>query len=246
MFGRLVTPRTGLIASIAAHALIGFSMLTAWPHLVHTNAIDVPVIPVELVTIGDDTNFAPVTRDWLPYRTADVARAPAAPAVPPETAPSFEMKLFPTKPVPPPTIGTEVKGTTPDARGHALTPTSAPADARAGDYNIIGVGDKTASMLSVLDALHNAIARCWVRSSIRTPQTDAVIVFELHLNRDGTVAKPPQLKSSDASGKAEDLRSQTEALRRAIYTCAPYQLPLEKYAIWQHAIVTFDTNKLPR
>jgi hypothetical protein len=34
------------------------------------------------------------------------------------------------------------------------------------------------------------------------------------------------------------------AARRAIYSCSPYKLPADRYAIWRDAVMTFDPRRL--
>jgi len=65
------------------------------------------------------------------------------------------------------------------------------------------------------------------------------VSYELFLNRDGSVAQPPQLTADSAAAAAGDpyMRAAAEAARRAIYTCAPYTLPADRYNQWHD--VTF-------
>jgi hypothetical protein len=240
LVGRFATPRTGIVTSFGLHAAVILSLLISWAPSHRGSSSDVPIIPVELVTIGDVSNFAPMTREQLPYPEADVAQAPAAPA---DAAPTFEMKLFPTKPPPPRTAESAVKSASPEGAGKASQATSAPADARIGDYEIKGVGDQTGATLSVLDALRNLIARCWVRPAGRF---DAKIAFELYLDRDGSISRPPLRKNEPSGASPAGLNVQAEAIRRAIYTCAPYQLPLSRYDQWHHSVVAFDLSKMGR
>ena len=234
------TPRTGLVASGIGHALLVISLLITWPHLGRRGNGDVlPVIPVELVTIGDETNIAPVTRERFSDPEADVAQTPAVPTRPAEMAPTFEMKIFPQKPPPMRASGDASKDLDLDRHGHSALATSAPADARLGDYDVQGAGDRTASTLNILDALRSQIARCWVRP-IGSTQVGTVITFQLFLNRDGSIAQPPALRPVDEHDGKSVPASQAEAIRRAIYTCAPYRLPSAKYDEWQKSIVVFD------
>jgi hypothetical protein len=57
----------------------------------------------------------------------------------------------------------------------------------------------------------------------------------LFLNPDGSVARPPQLVGDSAANAAGNpyTRAAAEAARRAIYECAPYKLPANRYDQWK-------------
>jgi len=40
------------------------------------------------------------------------------------------------------------------------------------------------------------------------------------------------------------MRAAVDAARRAIYTCAPYKLPADKYNVWRDITVDFDPRKM--
>jgi hypothetical protein len=73
-----------------------------------------------------------------------------------------------------------------------------------------------------------------------------VVEFELFLKPDGSVAQPPQLsaESQGAVGRDSFTRAAAEAGRRAIYTCAPYKLPADRYSQWQDITLTFDPRQM--
>ena len=62
-----------------------------------------------------------------------------------------------------------------------------------------------------------------------------VVDFDLFLNPDGSVAQAPQLTGDYAAVAARDpyVKAAADAARRAIYTCAPYKLPADRYAQWR-------------
>jgi hypothetical protein len=56
--------------------------------------------------------------------------------------------------------------------------------------------------------------------------------FDVSLNPDGSVAHSTQL-TAQSSGGDPYFRAAAEAARRAIYTCAPYKLPADRYSQWR-------------
>jgi hypothetical protein len=70
--------------------------------------------------------------------------------------------------------------------------------------------------------------------------------FRLFLAPDGSVQQPPQLAADSAAQAASDpfMRAAVDAARRAIYTCAPYKLPADKYSVWRDITVDFDPRKM--
>ena len=105
------------------------------------------------------------------------------------------------------------------------------------------VGDQSPSKLAVLDVLRNLIARCLIRSNTTHSRAGVVITFEIYLNKDGSVAQPPLLKRGPTDKTDDDANRDSGAVRRAIYTCAPYHLPTTKYDDWQHSEIAFDLAK---
>jgi len=85
------------------------------------------------------------------------------------------------------------------------------------------------------DALRRQIAQCW-NPPVGAPRPGELAVdFDLFLNPDGSVAQPPQLVASSAAQAASnsDIRQAADAARRAIYACAPYKLPADRYNQWR-------------
>jgi hypothetical protein len=103
-----------------------------------------------------------------------------------------------------------------------------------------------AMTMDLSDALKNQIAQCW-NPPAGAPHPEQMIPwFRIFLNPDGSVAQPPQLAADSASRAASDpfMRAAAEAARRAIYTCAPYKLPADKYSAWRDFTIDFDPRKM--
>ena len=228
--------------------------LFTWQHRLEIADESPPVVPVDLVTIGEKTNIAPVApkEDFKPPKEQT---AVAAPQVNAATPPPDEMATPDVEVAPPPSEQAssepllEAAPATPvpklrpkpPARKRkkqkfdvnnilALLEQAAALGARAAECarpdraRGSGIGDRNAMTMDLVDALRNQIAPCW-SPPVGAPHPEALIVsFEVFLNPDGSVARPPQLTAQSQAG-GPYIRAAAEAGRRAIYTCAPYKLP---------------------
>ena len=76
--------------------------------------------------------------------------------------------------------------------------------------------------------------RCWAPPVGAPNPNDLVVDFDLQLNADGTVLGRPQLSGNSASAMGNPYtRAAAEAALRAIYQCAPYNLPAKRYSDWK-------------
>ena len=121
--------------------------------------------------------------------------------------------------------------------------TTAPKNAPKGDRTMRGIGAQDAMTMQLADALRNQIAQCW-SPPVGAPNPEKlIVVYQLYLNQDGTVAQPPQLDLDSSSGDPY-WRAAAEAARRAIHMCAPYKLPADKYQQWKDITLSFDPRKM--
>jgi hypothetical protein len=75
------------------------------------------------------------------------------------------------------------------------------------------------------------------------PHPEQLVVYiDLMLNPDGSVARAPQLTAQSAAAATTNsyFRAAADAAMRAIYVCAPYKLPPDRYADWRDSTVEFD------
>jgi hypothetical protein len=114
----------------------------------------------------------------------------------------------------------------------APAPASAP-NAKVGAHTIKGIGQQNAMTMDLVDALRNQIAQCWSPPVGAPDSRELVVDFDLFLNPDGSIAQPPQLIGNSATASSPYARAAAEAARRAIYTCAPYKLPADRYSQWR-------------
>jgi hypothetical protein len=248
----------GLLGAFILHACIIMATMFSWAHKLDIADEAPPVVPVDLVTLADKTNIAPMVRvePKQPEQTqTPQPEAPPAPQVTPQDQAEAAPDTAPSEPLvkgppPPPTIVPRMKPPPPkpeekkekfDINNIAALldkqkPAASPAaKAKTGDRNIAGIGEQNAMTMDLVDSLRNQIAQCW-SPPVGAPNPEKlVVVFDLFLNADGSVAQPPQLIADSAAAAASDpfVRAAAEAARRAIYTCAPYKLPANRYSQWR-------------
>jgi len=258
-------PRVGVLGALLLHGAIAGAAIFSWQHRLDFADESPPVVPVDLVTLADKTNIAPTVElkpkiepkeaptPQLVTPTPVPAPTPPAAEPAPDQAPSQPVigKAVPApkpiqKPQPPPDTK-KPKADEFSALLNKLTaPAAAPSNARTADRAVKGVGAMNAMTMDLSDALKNMIAQCW-NPPVGAPHPERLVpVFRLFLNPDGSVAQPPQLAADSAAAAAGDpfMRAAADAARRAIYTCAPYKLPADKYNIWRDITVDFDPRKM--
>lgn len=248
--------RSGLawIGSLALHAAIIGATLFTFSHALDIADQSPPMIPVDLVTVGQMTNVAPraivqpkappaqtpspPTPTPMPTQPSAPQQAEAAP--PPEIGPSAQpLKIAPqpqVKPAPPRPDKKNFNVDSVLALLNKVAPAAASApNAKTADRNVKGIGAMNAMTADLQDALRSQIAQCW-SPPVGAPRPEELVVdFDLLLNSDGSVAQPPQLVASSAAAAADDpyTRAAAEAAQRAIYECAPYKLPADRYSQWR-------------
>jgi len=245
-------PRLGLAGSVALHAAIVAGMLVTWTHTLDIADLSSPVVPVDLVTIGEKTNIAPMVKQEeqqtpKPDEVPPPPQPTPAPPQPEELAPSPLAKAVPVpKPQPAPKkeafdINNIVALL--DKRKAAAT---APPGAKIGPQTIKGIGAQNAMTADLKTLLQSEIYRCWSPPVGAPDAKDMVVSFALSLNPDGSVSQPPQLTANSAAAAAGNayVRAAAEAARRAIYTCAPYRLPADRYGQWRSVTFTFDPRDM--
>jgi hypothetical protein len=246
--------RRGVIGSATLHvAVIGAAMI-AWPHSLDVYDEPPPVVPVELITIGDKTNIAPTVQEQpqpppqpQPEQQAALEQPqPTPPEEAAETAPSELQPGAAEKPLPNATPTPRMKPQPEQQKFNVDTvlallnkvaPKSAPPpqNAKLASRTMRGIGDRNAMTMDLEDALRSQIGPCW-SPPLGAPRANELIVdFDLLLNPDGSVSRPPQLNANSMAAAANDpyTRAAAEAARRAIYKCAPYKLPAERYDEWR-------------
>lgn len=219
--------------SLLLHAVLAAGLLITLAHKVDFVQEDIPVVPVDLVTVADKTNIAPMaaTQPTPPPPEPALVQPPP----PPETqAPNIDIA---------PEKKPEPAKKTQSAFDQLIASLAEqpPANAKPGPRNIKGVGEQSAMTADLKAILKSEIYRCW-SPPVGSPHPERLIVkFELFLRRDGNVAQPPQLAADSAAAVAHDpfMRAAADAAQRAIYMCAPYTLPADRYNDWRDVVFTF-------
>jgi outer membrane biosynthesis protein TonB len=184
----------------------------------------------------EKSESAPPKQKPLPEKTEapPVPKPVEAPPPPPDAvAPKPEVKPPPPAPKPKPAPKVDIDNVMALLDKRAPAQKSSP-NARVADRNIRGFGPQSAMTMELQDALRSQIQQCWSPPVGAPHPEDLVVDFDLFLNQDGSVAQPPQLTGNSASATSNPYtRAAAEAARRAIYECAPYKLPQDKYAQWR-------------
>ncbi|HUJ03818.1 MAG TPA: hypothetical protein VLW75_09295 [Rhizomicrobium sp.] len=246
-----------LAAAILLHALIIIGALFTWSHKLDLVTEEAPVVPVDLVTIGQKTNLKTIVKEQpkAPPKE-EVQQAPPAPPVvqpltkpeeAPDEAPSEPMVAKPeplptpilkpqaqAKPQPPKKQQFDINNIMALLNKQQAQPSSV-KNAKTGPKNVKGFGAQDAMTADLQDALRSQIAQCWSPPVGAPRAQDLIVDFDLFLNPDGSVAQPPQLTGDSVSAAASNpyTRAAADAAKRAIYECAPYKLPSDRYSQWR-------------
>ncbi len=108
-----------------------------------------------------------------------------------------------------------------------------------------GAGAQTALTMSEIDALRSQMAKCW-NVPVGAPDPTALVLrVRVFLNEDGSIdaARPPQLVDQGRMGDPY-FRAAADSAIRAVHICGPYNLPAEKYALWNEIVITFDPRQM--
>lgn len=91
-------------------------------------------------------------------------------------------------------------------------------------------------------SIRSQIAPCWNPPLGGEDVAQMTAVLRIRLNRDGSVAQPPEFVSQTGatSGNQAYARAFVETARRAVLRCAPLELPDNLYAFWREFELNFD------
>lgn len=250
----------GLAVSVLLHGAIVAGTLFTFSHRLEIADESPPVVPVDLVTIAPKTNVRATVRPQphvAPTPTPPVPKVMSTPTPPqPQPQPVEEKPKEAEEPIAAPTPRPirlhrpkveekpkeqEEKKSFDVDKVLALLNKVAPSqqaaapNAHSAARTVRGIGAQTAMTADLQDALRSQIQPCW-NPPVGAPHPERLVVeFHLFLNPDGSVAQPPQLTGDSVSRVSRDqfVQAAAEAARRAIYTCAPYKLPADRYQEWR-------------
>ncbi|HJT42206.1 MAG TPA: cell envelope integrity protein TolA [Rhizomicrobium sp.] len=235
-------PRYGVVGSVLFHGLIFAAALFTFHRNLETPQ-DSHIVPVELVTIADQTNVAtqapepekmerpePVIEPPPEPQLQEVEPAPIPPV------PKFDIAKEKPKPVEPP------KPNFDDLLNKLTAPEKPVKNAKAAPRAIPGVGNSNLMTADLADSLRSQIYRCWSPPVGAPNANDLVVNFDLTLSPDG---RPLTATSDDLTSGNGFTKAAAEAARRAIYQCAPYRLPPERYGQWREiSPLRFDPRQM--
>ena len=106
-----------------------------------------------------------------------------------------------------------------------------------------GIEEATSEALTVsqVDALKERFRRCWTPPFGYSDPAEVRVKVSFQLNRDGTVAGQPEIL--EAPNGPFTLQAQDTVIR-AVFECAPYNLPVDKYDSWKEVRITFDPRDM--
>ena len=251
-------PRYGVALSALFHALIFMAALFSF-HRNYETPPDSNVVPVDLVTIADQTN---VTAQSPPTPPAEQMERPQPSALeaPPEPEmveaepapvppmPQFEIAKEKPKPVekPKPTRKAMQQDFN-DLLNKLTAPDKPVKNAKTGPRAIQGVGAGNQMTADLADALKSQIYRCWSRPEgyAADRANDLVVEFDLELGPDGRVIRADSSSVSPGNPSRYNYAAGIAA-RNAIYQCQPYRLPPERYNQWREINpMRFDPRQNP-
>lgn len=237
-------PRLGVVASVALHVLLVVALFVSFSKKIDLPADTTPLVPVDLVTLSDQTNIAPTVKPAEPVKAPEAREIDPTPpneVEPPKFELAPDAKPAPKeKEKPKPAEKFDINDI------EKLLAKKKPANAKVGSRTVQGVGAQNAMTADLAALLQSEVYRCWSPPT-GTPHPERLIVkYEVFLNRDGSVAQPPQLASESASAALSDpyMAAAAGAARRAIYSCSPYRLPPDRYAQWRNFTFVFDPRQL--
>jgi hypothetical protein len=237
-------PRYGVVGSVLFHGLIVAAALFTF-HRSYETPEDSHVVPVDLVTIADQTNVAaqapPAPKPEKLDVPQPVIEAPPEPQMqevepaPEPPVPKFDIAKEKPKPVDKPAPTKKEMAQDFNALLNKLTTPDKPVkNAKPGLRVVQGIGMGNLMTADLADALKSQIYRCWSPPTGAPDARDLVVDYDLSLNPDGTVGRL-QLTPGTAAQAAGNgyTRAAAEAASRAIYQCQPYRLPPDRYGLWR-------------
>jgi hypothetical protein len=246
--------KRSFIASGALHVAVIAAASFAWPQAFEFPDEPSEIIPVELMTVTEETNVAPKVveppREPPPLEEIPPPPQPSLPAPPPleevEVAPDPEPAPPPeppkevveaVKPPPSPPVPRRRPQPKPPQPQFSVDSVLALLDSRApkaapqpqapvAETAVKGLGAQNASTVDLRDALLSQMRGCW-NVPVGAPTPEKLIVqVRVFLARDGSLAQPPLLEPQTRTAAASNpyMRTAAEAALRAVSVCEPYRL----------------------
>jgi hypothetical protein len=253
--GALAPP--GWVGSITLHLIVALLVVLTWYARPKIDERPAAFVPVSLVTVADETNVAPSTKPAARLEPMAIVAPtepqnlntdiPSLPQVEVDAEPPpAELADSPTAQTPAPLdtgqTAPRQDPNQPNISAQSLqkptsmatpSPSTSP-NSRVANRLLPGVGLATESTADLVSLLRSQIEACWSPPVTAARPTQFVIDVEISLNPDGSIGQPPRMVGDSAAAAPHDpaIRAVADALRNAIYRCAPYKLPADLYAQW--------------
>jgi hypothetical protein len=262
--------RPGWVGSAALHLLVVAIALLMWAAQLHTSVQSPSFVPVDLVALTQDTNVlsasppAPMIEpvaQITPVPTSMLnVQIPSLPQIDTSSEPSppqaaVSQSALDKQPATASQASRQPESHDPIASSEPLRRlpqdvvpgSSMPLDAHAANRLVQGAGARTSMTADFMALLQSQIEACWT-PPVTAPRPEQYAVdFKLSLNLDGSLARAPELAGTSAATAAHDpfVRAAAEAARQAIYSCAPFKLPADRYSQWREIdLFHFDPSAL--
>lgn len=95
--------------------------------------------------------------------------------------------------------------------------------------------------INEIDLFRRQVSQCWNPPVGGLGAGDLLVKVRLELNKDGSLKNQPRIMNSSSN---PFFRAAADSATRAIWQCQPYNLPREKYKLWQDMIINFDPRHM--
>lgn len=109
--------------------------------------------------------------------------------------------------------------------------------------NDIRLGRYPSLSVSEINAFRDQVSSCWAPPVGATNAAELAATFKLRLFPDGSFAGAAPVRDGN-SAAARAQQTAFNAALRAVRRCAPYRLPVEKYATWREIEMNFDPSQM--
>lgn len=247
------------------HAIVFAVVTFGIPDLFSDPEASATIIPVEIVEIAEETNITTKRAPAKPAEEPKVEPVKKA-AVPPPPSPSEPKVVAKATPKPEAPRATSraqprekpnvrrkpdfdlnqiaalLDKKQPEPRSRQAEPDPRAVAVQTSETSI---SDAPRFTLSERDALKAQLYRCWNVPVGALDAKNLVVKVRVFLNRDGTLARPPQL-SPDSQRRMDEpfYRVAAESALRAVKKCEPLILPPAKYEEWRDILLRFDPGEM--
>ncbi len=241
--------RPGWFISLLLHAALAGALAMNWSFLGREEPLlAANIVPVEIVTLGPQTNVRPIRPEQLEEIPAEaaieepveaapvdpVAPAPPVPAQQPQRPPQRELDLADLE---------NVLSNSGQRESSRREVRSAPAG-ESGASPRAGIGAQTGETVALDDRIASLIndqldrGRCYAPPAGRPNAEQLRTTVRMQLDRSGALIGAPRIVGVGSGDRAFD-----EAALRAIRACAPFDFPDDVKALyprWKDVTLNFD------